>query len=156
MHMASAAPREPPTKSKRRLLWALTAATTSSARSLSQVHSSSSFQRLVRRARAWQRKESGFGYCLQSRNRRRRSATDTSHNTRSSCLFASSIVGKQGSTDDCHRVKVPFHDRVITMPPLNNPGLSPRARVCAESDSHEAEYEGVDEPAAFCFSQLEH
>lgn len=28
--------------------------------------------------------------------------------------------------------------------------------VCPESDSHEAEHEGVDEPAALCFSQLEH
>jgi hypothetical protein len=28
--------------------------------------------------------------------------------------------------------------------------------VCAEPDSPEAEHEGVDEPAALCFSQLEH
>ena len=28
--------------------------------------------------------------------------------------------------------------------------------VCAESDSHEAVHEGGDEPAALCFSQLEH
>jgi hypothetical protein len=28
--------------------------------------------------------------------------------------------------------------------------------ACAESDSHEAEHEGGDEPAALCFSQLEH